>query len=236
MKEGMITMSEITKYEEQKKKMQGLCEEHDLVFRFRKTTYPITFTVTPVQGMDAQLSMLENVEDVGYRSPEASVTWIFEDGSLTMQIKGGTFTISKTLRSKIENILIKMISFWQQFFFRDIIEHELIRKGSIPVIDEDEADDSWEEEDAPEDEELQDIEDDEDSEVSIDDPLIQQAISIVRVENKATTALLQRRLYVSFAKAYHIMKALEQLGVIGPDNGSGQREVLPIDVPDDEDR
>lgn len=29
-------MSEISMYEAQKKKMQGLCDEHDLVYRFEK--------------------------------------------------------------------------------------------------------------------------------------------------------------------------------------------------------
>lgn len=55
-------MSEISMYEAQKKKMQGLCDEHDLVYRFEKDRYPIIFTIKPVQGMDAQISMLENVE------------------------------------------------------------------------------------------------------------------------------------------------------------------------------
>ena len=72
-------MSEISMYEAQKKKMQGLCDEHDLVYRFEKDRYPIIFTIKPVQGMDAQISMLENVEEVGYRSPDASMSWIFED-------------------------------------------------------------------------------------------------------------------------------------------------------------
>ena len=32
-------MSEISMYEAQKKKMEGLCEEHDLTYRFQKDTY-----------------------------------------------------------------------------------------------------------------------------------------------------------------------------------------------------
>lgn len=38
-------MSEISMYEAQKKKMQGLCDEHDLVYRFEKDRYPIIFTM-----------------------------------------------------------------------------------------------------------------------------------------------------------------------------------------------
>ena len=79
-------MSEISMYEAQKKKMEGLCEEHDLTYRFQKDTYPPTFTISPIQGMDAQLSMLENVEEAGYISPEAKMTWIFKDGSLETKV------------------------------------------------------------------------------------------------------------------------------------------------------
>lgn len=67
-------MSEISMYEAQKKKMQGLCDEHDLVYRFEKDRYPIIFTIKPVQGMDAQISMLENVEEVGYLPVRARKT------------------------------------------------------------------------------------------------------------------------------------------------------------------
>ena len=87
-------MSEISMYEAQKKKLQGLCDEHDLVYRFIKDRYPIPLPIKPVQGVEAQMSMLEDVEEVGYRSPDASMTWIFEDGVLETKVTGGTFTIS----------------------------------------------------------------------------------------------------------------------------------------------
>ena len=222
-------MSEISMYEAQKKKMQGLCDEHDLVYRFAKDKYPITFTIKPVQGMDAQISMLENVEEVGYRSPDASMTWIFEDGVLETKVTGGTFTISKTLRTKIESVLVKMITYWQQYFFRDVREKDALRAGLMPIIDEDEADDT---DDAPTDEE--DEQDEDGPEIDLDDPEVQQAIVVVRAENKATAGLLQRRMNVGYAKAARLLDALEELGVIGPYNGSEPREVLPADEPDDE--
>ena len=37
-------MSEISKYEAYKKKLDGICNENDLVFRFVNNTYPITLT------------------------------------------------------------------------------------------------------------------------------------------------------------------------------------------------
>lgn len=232
-------MSEISMYEAQKKKLQGLCDEHDLVYRFIKDRYPITLTIKPVQGVEAQMSMLEDVEEVGYRSPDASMTWIFEDGVLETKVTGGTFTISKTLRGKIENVLVKMISYWQQYFFRDVMEKNALRPGVMPVIDEDEADDS--EDPAMPDgaEPLEEYEDDgelpDDAEApDDDDPEIKEAIRIVRGENKATASLLQRRMNIGYAKAARLLDALERMGVVGPYNGSEPREVLPSDLPDDD--
>ena len=235
-------MSEISKYEAQKKKMQGLCDEHDLIYRFKKDSYPIAFTIRPAQGMDAQISMLENVEEVGFRSPDSAMTWIFEDGVLTTKVTGGTFTISKELRSKIENILIKMISYWRQYFFRDVMEKASLRQGMMPVIDEDDADDLPEDaeplEEFENDGEIPEIEDGEEDEetgsMDAEDPDIIEATRIVRMENKATTGLLQRRMNVGYSKAARIIDVLEELGIVGPFNGSEPREVLPFDLPDDE--
>lgn len=225
-------MSEITLYEAQKKKLQGLCDEHELSFRFRKDSYPITLTISPLQGVDAQMSMLENVEEVGYRSPDSTMTWIFEDGNLTTKVSGGTFTISKVLRTKIESVLLKMISYWQQYFFRDVIEKDALRKGMMPVINEDEANDLPDGAEPLEEDEVED--DGGPDEISEDDPDIKEAIAIVRAENKATTSLLQRRMSIGYAKAARIMDALEELGVVGPYQGGEPREVLPADEPEDE--
>ena len=66
-----------------------------------------------------------------------------------------------------------------------------------------------------------------------DDDLYDQAVSIVRMENKATVSLLQRRLNVGYARAARIMELLEENGIVGPFAGSNPREVLPADEPDD---
>lgn len=251
-------MSEISMYDAQKKKMEGLCEEHDLTFRFQKDTYPLIFTIKPTGGIGAQMSMLENVEEVGYRSPDASMTWIFEDGNLQTKVTGGTFTISKTLRTKIENILIKMITYWQQYFFRDVIERGALKEGMKPEIDEsDVADenpvipssaevesDVTDEAAEVADEVIEDNSDvpettlfDEDSSEALDgvsEDEIQQAISIIRMENKATVSLLQRRMNIGYALSAKLIDILEERGVVGPYNGSAPREVLPFDVPEEE--
>lgn len=235
-------MSEITLYEAQVKKMQGICDEHNLTYRFLKDRYPIIFIIRPIQGMDAQLSMLENVEDEGYISPEAEMMWIFKDGNLETRVSGGTFTIAKTLRTKIESILMKMITYWQQYFFKDVLEKHSLAAGMMPVISESEAEDADVCEDDPEEpEDIEDaemldddeLEDTDDGSDATDDDLYDQAVSVVRMENKATVSLLQRRLNIGYARAARIMELLEENGIVGPYASSNPREVLPADEPDD---
>lgn len=237
-------MSEISMYEAQKKKMEGLCDEHELTYKFAKNGYPITFTIRPAQGFDAQLSMLENVEEIGYRSPDASMTWIFEDGILCTKVTGGTFTISKVLRTKIETVLMKIITYWQQYFFRDVIEKASLRRGMMPVIDETDRDDKETKDtsdgggvEVPEDDaEVPDLEDPEAPDLpDLDDadPDFQKAVVLVRAENKASASLLQQRLNIGYAKAAKLLDVMEEQGVIGPYNGSAPREVLPFDEPGD---
>ena len=97
-------MSEISNYEAQKKKLQGLCDEHNF-----------TLVITPINDVATQMDMLGNVEETGYCSQDSSMCWYFENSELKTKVKG-TFSIDKVLRTKIENILLKMISFWQQYF------------------------------------------------------------------------------------------------------------------------
>jgi len=225
-------MSEIDKYESQKKKLDGLCEEHDLTYRLRKDAYPITLTIRPIQGVGEQLSLLAKAEGEDYISPDASMTWIFADGELTSKVSGGTFTISKVLRSKIESIFLKMVAFWTQYFFRDVIEKGSLRQGRMPIIDEDDADDSGDEDEAPEEET------DEDGAAGNaapepDTDLITAATLLVRQENKASVSLLQRRLNIGYSAAARLIDALEEAGVVGPYRGTEPREVLPADVPED---
>lgn len=235
-------MSEISLYEAQVKKMQGLCDEHELVYRFIKDSYPITFTIKPAQNMEAQMSMLEEVEEVGYRSPDASMTWIFEDGTLTTKVQGGIFTIGKTLRTKMESILIKMINYWQQFFFREIIEKHVLTKENMPAIMNNSDDllegaeplESYEEDGELPSEDEEETEDGGDVPESLDAPDIQEAARIVRAENAASASLLQRKMGISFARAARILETLEELNVVGPFDGSKPREVLPYDEPDDD--
>lgn len=75
-------MSEISNYEAQKKKLQGLCDEHNFTFRFFKDRYPITLVITPINDIATQMDMLGNVEETGYCSQDSSMCWYFENSEL----------------------------------------------------------------------------------------------------------------------------------------------------------
>ncbi len=234
-------MSEIAKYEAYAKKLEGICEENNLVATFKRDSYPITLTIRPLTGLYEQMSMLENVEENGYTSPEASIVFTIKDGVLGYKTSE-TFSISDALFSKIKNLFKNLHYYWLQFFFRDLMERKVLNEETMPKIGEEDAipeeaeplesyDDDLEEEEGQE-------EDDEaypGPSLGLDNPDIREAIRIVRAENIASVSLLQRQMYIDYAKAVRYIEALEQLGVIGPPDGSRSREVLPYDEPEDPD-
>ncbi len=59
-----------------------------------------------------------------------------------------------------------------------------------------------------------------------EDELLEEAKEIVINQGKASTTFLQRRLRIGYARAASIMDNLEELGIIGPANGSKPREIL----------
>ena len=60
----------------------------------------------------------------------------------------------------------------------------------------------------------------------MDDELVPEAARLVVMHNQGSTSLLQRRLKVGYSRAGRLMDQLEQLGVVGPFNGSKARDVL----------
>jgi S-DNA-T family DNA segregation ATPase FtsK/SpoIIIE len=75
-------------------------------------------------------------------------------------------------------------------------------------------------------------------ELSLDDPLLEEARKVVVMHQRGSASLLQRRLKVGYTRAARLLEMLEQLGVVGPYCGSKAREVLQKaatldDLPDD---
>jgi S-DNA-T family DNA segregation ATPase FtsK/SpoIIIE len=60
-----------------------------------------------------------------------------------------------------------------------------------------------------------------------DDVLIEQAITVLKKEQRASASMLQRRLRIGYPRAARLLDQLEETGVVGPSMGGGRdREVL----------
>ena len=58
------------------------------------------------------------------------------------------------------------------------------------------------------------------------DPHVDEAIRIVCQYDRASASLLQRKLSIGYARAARILDTLEELGIVGPGEGSKPRDVL----------
>ena len=71
---------------------------------------------------------------------------------------------------------------------------------------------------------------DDDSE---DEPLMQQALDVVRAQGTASASMLQRRLRIGYNRAARIIEQMEEDGIIGPADGAKGRPVLvSFETPD----
>ena len=58
------------------------------------------------------------------------------------------------------------------------------------------------------------------------DNMMEEAIKVVIEAGQASTSLLQRRLKVGYARAGRMIDDMEQMGIVGPHQGSKPRDVL----------
>jgi S-DNA-T family DNA segregation ATPase FtsK/SpoIIIE len=59
------------------------------------------------------------------------------------------------------------------------------------------------------------------------DPLLAEAIDLVRREGRASVSMLQRRMRIGYTRAARIVDAMEDKGIVGPPEGTSQlRQIL----------
>ena len=58
------------------------------------------------------------------------------------------------------------------------------------------------------------------------DELYTKALEIIKIEKKASTSLLQRKLQIGYNRAARIMEMMEKNGIVGQANHVGKREIL----------
>ena len=129
--------AEVSMYDAQVKKLQGLCDEHDLVFKLEKEQYPVRLTISQVKKQYEQGTLMPDMKkDEEKSDPDSKMVMVFKDGHITTQFIDGNFVITDVLQTKIKNIFVKIVAYWQQYFFRDVIEKKALKKNFMPVIPE----------------------------------------------------------------------------------------------------
>jgi S-DNA-T family DNA segregation ATPase FtsK/SpoIIIE len=59
------------------------------------------------------------------------------------------------------------------------------------------------------------------------DPLLAEAIDLVRREGRASVSMLQRRMRIGYTRAARIVDMMEDKGIVGPPEGTSQiRKIL----------
>lgn len=61
--------------------------------------------------------------------------------------------------------------------------------------------------------------------INPDDDLIDQAITVIVQTGNASTSYLQRKLKLGFSRASRIMDQIEEMGIIGPQEGAKPRKI-----------
>jgi S-DNA-T family DNA segregation ATPase FtsK/SpoIIIE len=59
-----------------------------------------------------------------------------------------------------------------------------------------------------------------------EDDLYSQAVDIIKLEGKASTSFLQRKLQIGYNRAARIVDMMEEKGIVSKANHVGKREVL----------
>ena len=60
------------------------------------------------------------------------------------------------------------------------------------------------------------------------DQLFDEAVRLIKMEGKASTSYLQRKLQIGYNRAARIIEDMEKAGLVTPANHAGKRDILPF--------
>lgn len=130
-------MNEAAQFEIYEKKLQNICDENNLIYTFQRSSYPISLTIKPSGDFDGQMSLLEGERENEYTSVNASLRFFYNEGDDKPTYKfSENFTISESLLAKLKNLFVNMCRYWWRFFFRNVMEKNLLSSESLPTIEE----------------------------------------------------------------------------------------------------
>lgn len=59
-----------------------------------------------------------------------------------------------------------------------------------------------------------------------EDPLLYDAVDIILTQEQASISFIQRKLKVGYARAARIVDQIEEMGIVGPNEGTKPRKLL----------
>lgn len=118
-------MNEIKTYQTAKRALEMRCAQMDLDCRFFCDENPLRMVITPYQGVEGQMTLLENLERRGM-SPNAMLTMTY-DGDVKYEFNQ-QFTISEAQRKKLMSDFVALCAAW-----RDLLWWRLYEDGKIDL-------------------------------------------------------------------------------------------------------
>lgn len=122
-------MNERKTYNALLRKLEETCSAAGLSAALRVDGYPVAMEVRPARDQWEQMSLLP--EAVRAMSDDAFLRFEMRDGEIGTRT-GGTFVISDAVLSKLRSLFKSIEHAWLQFFFREVLEQELIPRECMP--------------------------------------------------------------------------------------------------------
>ncbi len=134
-------MNAVAKYESYEKKLQGICDENNLVYTISKRSNPFMLVVRPSSERYDQTSLVDAKDQKTYTSEDASLCIFYrESGDEKPSYKfSNDFAMGEALLGKLKNLFANLHKQYMRFFFDEIMTKGIIAADKLPTIESTEA-------------------------------------------------------------------------------------------------